>query len=115
MVVNGACKHKDMEHFQKYISGDVRMEYLGEQQLVALQVGMEQKITYYCVLIYLFVYSDIILMIGERCERRFIPISSKHLLEFDGFYDQHLRYCWRYEVRMHCTQKDSHSIMIFFM
>ena len=41
MVVNGACKYKDMEHFKKYMSGDVRMEYLGEQQLVALQV-------YYC-------------------------------------------------------------------
>lgn len=41
MVVNGACKHKDMEHFQKYLqqnrSLDVRMEYQAEQQLVALQ------------------------------------------------------------------------------
>ena len=40
MVVNGACKHKDMQHFAKYIGDfkDVHMEYLSEQQLVALQV-----------------------------------------------------------------------------
>jgi aminomethyltransferase len=40
MVVNGACKYKDMDHFKKYLDGsgmDVKMEYLGEQQLVALQ------------------------------------------------------------------------------
>lgn len=39
MVVNGACKHKDMAHFAKYLSSfkDVHMEYLPEQQLVALQ------------------------------------------------------------------------------
>jgi aminomethyltransferase len=38
MVVNGACKYKDMDHFKKYMSGmDVHMEYLGEQQLLALQ------------------------------------------------------------------------------
>jgi aminomethyltransferase len=40
MVVNGACKHKDMEHFNKYIKDgglDVHMEYLESQQLVALQ------------------------------------------------------------------------------
>ena len=41
MVVNGACKHKDMAHFAKYLSGfkDVHMEYQPEQQLVALQVS----------------------------------------------------------------------------
>ena len=41
MVVNGACKYKDMEHFKKYLSEnsqlDVKMEYKGEQQLLALQ------------------------------------------------------------------------------
>lgn len=40
MVVNGACKYKDMAHFENYMKGsglDVRMEYLGEQQLLALQ------------------------------------------------------------------------------
>ncbi|RYY87417.1 hypothetical protein EON63_04055 [archaeon] len=38
MVVNGACKHKDMAHFQKYMAGlDVKMTYLENQQLVALQ------------------------------------------------------------------------------
>lgn len=40
MVVNGACKWKDMEHFKRYMEGsklDVHMEYLGEQQLLALQ------------------------------------------------------------------------------
>lgn len=41
MVVNGACKWKDMEHFKKYMSGfDVKMEYLENQQLVALQVSI---------------------------------------------------------------------------
>ncbi len=40
MVVNGACKWKDMDHFKKYVSGfDVQMEYLETQQLVALQVS----------------------------------------------------------------------------
>jgi aminomethyltransferase len=39
MVVNGACKWKDMEHFKKYMTGfDVQMEYMETQQLVALQV-----------------------------------------------------------------------------
>lgn len=40
MVVNGACKHKDMAHFNKYMSEsgmDVQMEYLEDQQLLALQ------------------------------------------------------------------------------
>jgi len=40
MVVNGACKHKDMQHFKKYMElykMDVQMEYLENQQLVALQ------------------------------------------------------------------------------
>eukprot|EP00607_Mallomonas_marina_P004176 CAMPEP_0182427602 /NCGR_PEP_ID=MMETSP1167-20130531/18900_1 /TAXON_ID=2988 /ORGANISM="Mallomonas Sp, Strain CCMP3275" /LENGTH=362 /DNA_ID=CAMNT_0024609949 /DNA_START=136 /DNA_END=1224 /DNA_ORIENTATION=- len=41
MVVNGACKYKDMDHFKKYLSLspslDVRMEYEPEQQLLALQ------------------------------------------------------------------------------
>eukprot|EP00981_Chlorochromonas_danica_P010425 scaffold3227_cov188-Ochromonas_danica.AAC.11 len=38
MVVNGACKWKDMEHFKKYLKGyDVTMTYLDTQQLVALQ------------------------------------------------------------------------------
>lgn len=41
MVVNGACKYKDMNHFKKYLSEnsklDVKMEYCGEQQLLALQ------------------------------------------------------------------------------
>lgn len=41
MVVNGACKYKDMEHFKKYLTQhsdmDVKMEYHGEQQLLALQ------------------------------------------------------------------------------
>ncbi len=68
MVVNGACKvlycllisafsiwsvrfagayfyfleivqWKDMKHFEKYLKGDVHMEYLGEQQLLALQAS----------------------------------------------------------------------------
>lgn len=40
MVVNGACKYKDMQHFKKYLDMykmDVQMEYLENQQLVALQ------------------------------------------------------------------------------
>mmetsp|Transcript_29770 Transcript_29770/g.49798 ORF Transcript_29770/g.49798 Transcript_29770/m.49798 type:complete len:410 (-) Transcript_29770:196-1425(-) len=40
MVVNGACKFKDMAHFEKYMQGsglDVHMEYLEDQQLLALQ------------------------------------------------------------------------------
>lgn len=40
MVVNGGCKWKDMDHFNKYIKDsklDVCMEYLPEQQLLALQ------------------------------------------------------------------------------
>jgi aminomethyltransferase len=40
MVVNGACKHKDMAHFKKYMECfqmDVSMEYMEEQQLLALQ------------------------------------------------------------------------------
>jgi len=40
MVVNGACKFKDMDHFNKYLSAsglDVQLEYLADQQLVALQ------------------------------------------------------------------------------
>lgn len=40
MVVNGACKHKDMSHFNKYMAdfdGEVSMEYLEDQQLLALQ------------------------------------------------------------------------------
>ena len=42
MVVNGACKDKDMAHFQRYMSElrmDVQMEYLADQQLLALQVS----------------------------------------------------------------------------
>jgi len=41
MVVNGACKHGDMKHFQEQMdnfSGDVAMEYLGDDvQLLAIQ------------------------------------------------------------------------------
>ena len=39
MVVNGACKHKDMDHFKKYWAKDldVKMEYLEDRQLLALQ------------------------------------------------------------------------------
>lgn len=41
MVVNGACKHGDMKHFNEQLenfSGDVTMEYLGDtMQLLALQ------------------------------------------------------------------------------
>lgn len=43
MVVNGATKFGDMEHFNKYLApfqksgGDVTMEYLHEQNLIALQ------------------------------------------------------------------------------
>lgn len=38
MVVNGACKHKDMAHFKNYMSGfNVGMEYLETQQLLAIQ------------------------------------------------------------------------------
>lgn len=40
MVVNGACKVKDMEHFKNYIMStplDVNMEYMHSQQLIALQ------------------------------------------------------------------------------
>ena len=40
MVVNGACKYKDMDHFKKYMDQfkmDVKMEYQGDRQLVALQ------------------------------------------------------------------------------
>jgi aminomethyltransferase len=40
MVVNGACKDKDMAHFKRYMEEykmDVQMVYEGEQQLLALQ------------------------------------------------------------------------------
>lgn len=38
MVVNGACKHKDMAHFEKYMKGfNVGMEYMETQQLLAIQ------------------------------------------------------------------------------
>jgi aminomethyltransferase len=40
MVVNGACKYKDMDHFKEQLAqfnGDVTMEYLETQQLLALQ------------------------------------------------------------------------------
>ena len=40
MVVNGACKHKDMDHFNRYMSEsglDVTMEYMDDRQLLALQ------------------------------------------------------------------------------
>lgn len=40
MVVNGACKYKDMKHFEQYMKGsglDVSMEYLGDRQLLAVQ------------------------------------------------------------------------------
>jgi glycine cleavage system aminomethyltransferase T len=40
MVVNGACKYKDMDHFKKYMNQfkmDVKMDYQGDRQLVALQ------------------------------------------------------------------------------
>ena len=43
MVVNGACKDKDMEHFLKYMDGfDVIMHHLSSLQLLALQV-LENK------------------------------------------------------------------------
>lgn len=38
MVVNGACKWKDMDHFKKYMTGlDVHMDYQESQQLLAIQ------------------------------------------------------------------------------
>lgn len=38
MVVNGACKWKDMDHFKKYMNVfDVKMDYLENQQLLAVQ------------------------------------------------------------------------------
>jgi aminomethyltransferase len=39
MVVNGACKYKDIAHFQKYLNSsyDVHFEHLEDQQLLALQ------------------------------------------------------------------------------
>lgn len=46
MVVNGACKWKDMDHFKKYLAEnkhmDVKMEYQADFELVALQ-GPEAK------------------------------------------------------------------------
>ena len=46
MVVNGACKWKDMDHFKKYLAEnknlDVKMEYQADAELVALQ-GPEAK------------------------------------------------------------------------
>ena len=40
MVVNGACKYGDMDHFKEQMAdykGDVHMDYLETQQLLALQ------------------------------------------------------------------------------
>lgn len=40
MVVNGACKYGDMEHLKEQMAdykGDVHMDYLETQQLLALQ------------------------------------------------------------------------------
>jgi len=39
MVVNGACKWKDMDHFRKYLNPalEVEMEYLEDRQLLAVQ------------------------------------------------------------------------------
>lgn len=40
LVVNGACKHKDMDHFKAYmdrIKKNVRIEYLENQALMAIQ------------------------------------------------------------------------------
>lgn len=40
MVVNGACKYKDMDHFNHYLKSsklDVGMEYLDDRQLLAVQ------------------------------------------------------------------------------
>ena len=47
MVVNGACKHKDMAHFEEEMAkfgGDVSMEYCDDLALLALQVsGVRQR------------------------------------------------------------------------
>ena len=40
MVVNGACKDKDMAHFNKYFGstfGDLHMDFDSDRQLLALQ------------------------------------------------------------------------------
>jgi aminomethyltransferase len=46
MVVNGACKHKDIDHFKRYMSdcNDLHMEHMQEQQLLALQGKAAQRI-----------------------------------------------------------------------
>jgi aminomethyltransferase len=68
MVVNGACKYKDMDHFKAYLSKDmdVCMEYLESQQLVALQgkgaVAVMQR------LVPAIDYSKMNFMTGLDCE-----------------------------------------------
>ena len=50
MVVNGATKFDDMKHFDKYLAafkakgGDVSMEYLHEQNLIALQGALSGRV-----------------------------------------------------------------------
>jgi hypothetical protein len=41
MVVNGACKAKDIQHFQRYLSSEyqVTMDHDESRQLLALQVS----------------------------------------------------------------------------
>ena len=47
MVVNGACKHSDMAHFDKYLAkfdGDVSYEYLDDRSLLALQGAKAEEV-----------------------------------------------------------------------
>lgn len=64
MVVNGACKHGDMEHFKAQMAdfkGDVHMEYLETHQLLALQgkgspAALQVRLAAMCVLSLFFPY-----------------------------------------------------------
>lgn len=85
MVVNGACKWKDMDHFKKYMSGfDVQMEYLETQQLVALQVSE----------IPLFASKlKVICLIGKRSKGYCCKVSTIFKPKYYEFHDWNNCYC----------------------
>lgn len=77
MVVNGACKAKDIQHFKRYMTSEfqVTMNHDESRQLLALQVS--------------FLSDKINQNVGRWCQNCPWPTRSKSKSRQNEFYDQH--------------------------
>lgn len=81
-----------MAHFQKYMKGlDVQMEYMGDQQLLALQVDR-------CLCKSSLIFSPLLktVSIGQRSRQRGCQVGPIRGLQEDELHDNHGGDCGRH-------------------